>query len=577
MLSDMDREKTIDVLEEIAVLLELKGENSFKIRAYQSAARALEQFEGSWKEVLEEGKLQDIKGVGEAIARKIEILNQEGKLPYHEELLASTPPGLLEMLEIPGLGGKKVHKMYQELGIETLEELGQACEDGRVGGLKGFGAKTAEKILSGIANRAAYGARHLRADLEPFAESTLEGLRGLKEVQSAAVAGSYRRGLETAGDLDFIAAAEEPVPVMDWFVGLDGIAEVTAHGKTKSSIRLEDGLQADLRVVPPSQYAFALHHFTGSKDHNVAMRQRALRRGYSLSEWGLERRDESAEAVPPIDSETGLFEFLGLAPIVPELREGMGEIEVAAEGRLPRLLELGDIKGAFHNHTRASDGQATLEEMAAAASALGWEYLGIADHSKAAYQANGLNEERVREQMEAIAALNASGKVATHVFSGVECDILKDGSLDLDDDLLAALDYVVVSIHSSFSLSEEEMTARLIRAIEHPSTTMVGHLTGRLLLRREGYRVNLKKIIDAALANGVWIELNAHPSRLDLDWRHWRKAAGKGVLCVINPDAHRVNGLKDIRHGLTAARKGWIEPASVVNTRGLDEVRKLLG
>jgi len=572
----MERGAIVEVLEEIAVLLELKGENSFKIRAYQSAARALEQFEGSWEQVLEDGQLREIKGVGEAIATKIEVLNREGKLPYYEELRASTPPGLLEMLEIPGLGGKKVRKLHQELGIETLGELQKACEDGRVAGLKGFGAKTAEKIIAGIANRAAYGARHLRAELEAFAESTLKGLQELPEVRSAAIAGSYRRGLETVGDLDFLAAAEDAVPVMEWFVGLEGIAEVTAQGKTKSSIRLRDGLQADLRVVPPAQYAFALHHFTGSKDHNVAMRQRALKRGYSLSEWGLEQRDESAEAVPAIDSEAGLFRFLGLAVIEPELREGMGEIEAAEEGRLPRLLELSDLKGSFHNHTRASDGQASLEEMAAAASALGWEYLGIADHSKASFQANGLSEERVRKQVEAIAAINASGEHSTHLFSGVECDILKDGSLDLDDDLLADLDYVVVSIHSSFSLDEKEMTERLIRAIEHPATTMVGHLTGRLLLRREGYRVDIERILDAALANGVWIELNASPIRLDMDWRHWRRAVDKGVLCVINPDAHRVEGLADVRHGVTAARKGWLEPEAVVNTRGLAEVRKLL-
>lgn len=572
----MTRSDVVEILDEIAVLLELKGESGFRVRAYGSAARAIEQFEGDFDQIVEAGRLQELKGVGEAIAKKVETLCKEGSLPYHRELKASVPPGLLEMLEIPSLGGKKVHRLYEELGLQTIPELEAACREGKVASLKGFGQKTAEKILSGIANRQAYGARHLRARVEEVTEAILQGLRGLDGVQSADAAGSYRRRRETVGDLDFLVASSEPESVMDWFVAVEGVTEVTAHGRTKSSIRLEGGLQADLRVVPEEQYVFALHHFTGSKDHNVQMRQRALRHGYSLSEWGIEVKEKGKPEASGIRDEAALFRFLGLSYVPPELREGRGEVEAAEEGSLPELICSADLKGAFHNHTRASDGKASLEEMAEAASVLGWEYVGIADHSKASFQANGLDEARLEEQMKQIDALNASGRFSAHIFKGIECDILKDGSLDLEDEVLAKLDYVVASVHSSFSLSEEEMTKRLIRAMEHPSTTMLGHLTGRLLLRREGYAVDTRRIVDAAVANRVVIELNANPHRLDMDWRHWKRARDAGVLCVINPDAHWTDGLKDVRYGVEIARKGWLGSEDVVNTRGLEAMRKLL-
>ncbi len=572
----MTRSDVVEILDEIAVLLELKGESGFRVRAYGSAARAIEQFEGDFDQIVEAGRLQELKGVGEAIAKKVETLCKEGSLPYHRELKASVPPGLLEMLEIPSLGGKKVHRLYEELGLQTIPELEAACREGKVASLKGFGQKTAEKILSGIANRQAYGARHLRARVEEVTEAILQGLRGLAGVRSADAAGSYRRRRETVGDLDFLVASSEPESVMDWFVSVEGVTEVTAHGTTKSSIRLEGGLQADLRVVPEEQYVFALHHFTGSKDHNVQMRQRALRHGYSLSEWGIEVKEKGKPEASGIHDEAALFRFLGLSYVPPELREGRGEVEAAEEGSLPKLICSADLKGAFHNHTRASDGKASLEEMAEVAAVLGWEYIGIADHSKASFQANGLDEARVEEQMKQIDALNASGRFSVHIFKGIECDILKDGLLDLEDEVLAKLDYVVASVHSSFSLSEEEMTKRLIRAMEHPSTTMLGHLTGRLLLRREGYAVDTRRIVDAAVANRVMIELNANPHRLDMDWRHWKRARDAGVLCVINPDAHWTDGLKDVRYGVEIARKGWLGPEDVVNTKGLEAMQKLL-
>ncbi len=584
----MTKNEIADVLAEIGTLLELKGENPFKVRAYQAGARALEAIEDDeLARLIAEEKLETVKGIGEALAQKITELHATGRLEFFDKLKASIEPGLAEMLQIPGLGPKKIRALHDKLGIADIAALTAACTDGRVAALDGFGEKTQEKILAGIRNREAYGRRHMWWDAEEIAAPIVAGLRKLPQVKRAEAAGSLRRGMETVGDLDFIVAAEDVAPVVGWFTNLAGVKEVTAQGETKASVRFESGLQADLRIVPDDQFVFALHHFTGSKDHNVQMRQRALSRGLSLSEWGLVPAEgegtakEKAETLKKakggkLKNETELFAALGLSFIPPELREGLGEIEAAEKGELPRLVELGDLRGAFHNHTTASDGRNTLAEMAAAAEALGWDYLGIADHSKSSYQANGLSEERLLKQVAEIHALNASKRFTTHVFTGTECDILPDGRLDFEDALLAKLDYVVASVHNVFTQEEAVMTARLIRAIEHPRTTMIGHLTGRLLLRREGYRVDVGKVVDAAIANRVIIELNASPWRLDLDWRHWRKAAEKGLLCAINPDAHETGGLEQVRAGINSARKGWLTKESILNTRGLPAVKKYL-
>ncbi len=584
----MTKNEIADVLAEIGTLLELKGENPFKVRAYQAGARALEAIEDDeLARLIAEEKLETVKGIGEALAQKITELHATGRLEFFDRLKASIEPGLAEMLQIPGLGPKKIRALHDKLGIADIAALTAACTDGRVAALDGFGEKTQEKILAGIRNREAYGRRHMWWDAEEIAAPIVAGLRKLPQVKRAEAAGSLRRGMETVGDLDFIVAAEDVAPVVGWFTNLAGVKEVTAQGETKASVRFESGLQADLRIVPDDQFVFALHHFTGSKDHNVQMRQRALSRGLSLSEWGLVPAEgegtakEKAETLKKakggkLKNETELFAALGLSFIPPELREGLGEIEAAEKGELPRLVELGDLRGAFHNHTTASDGRNTLAEMAAAAEALGWDYLGIADHSKSSYQANGLSEERLLKQVAEIHALNASKRFTTHVFTGTECDILPDGRLDFEDAVLAKLDYVVASVHNVFTQEEGVMTARLIRAIEHPRTTMIGHLTGRLLLRREGYRVDVGKVVDAAIANRVIIELNASPWRLDLDWRHWRKAAEKGLLCAINPDAHETGGLEQVRAGINSARKGWLTKESILNTRGLPAVKKYL-
>jgi DNA polymerase (family X) len=571
----MTKTEIADALNEIGVLMELKDENPFKVRAYSAGARAIEGIENDeFGRLVAEGELQSVKGIGEALASKITELHSTGRLVFLEQLRASVEPGLVEMLKIPGLGPKKISAVRRELGIVSVGDLEKACRDGRVAALAGFGEKTQEKILDGIRNREAYSRRHLWWSADEVAATIVAGLRSLPQVVRAESAGSLRRGLETVGDLDFIVAARDVAPVMEWFTAQAGVAEVTAKGETKASVRFKDGLQADMRIVPSEQFAFALHHFTGSKDHNVQMRQRAQDQGMSLSEWGLvpSKGDGTAKekaaggAGLRTSEEAGIFKALGLAFIPPELREGMGEIEAAEKGEIPKLVELSDLRGAFHNHTTATDGSHTLNEMAAAAAALGWEYLGIADHSKSSRQARGMSEERLLSQVDQIKALNASGKFKTRVFAGVECDILPDGQLDFDDGELARLDYTVVSVHSSFGQAEDVMTARIIRALENPRTTMLGHLTGRILLEREPYLVDIAKVIDAAIANGVTIELNANPHRLDMDWRHWRRAAERGLECSINPDAHNGSGLQFVRAGINSARKGWLTRKNVVNT-----------
>ena len=576
----MDKKDIIDLLERIGTMMEIKGENPFKIRAYFAGARTLQTMEDDLSEVIAEGRLGDIPGIGKALTEKIETLHTTGKLEFYDKLVASVPSGLMDLLEVPGLGGKKIKALHEQLGVDSIESLTKVCQEGEVAKLKGFGEKTQEKILSGIKNREAYAARHLWWDARRVVDQILPGLRALPEVQRAEAAGSFRRGMETVGDLDFIVASSNPAPIMDWFTSMDGINEVTAHGDTKSSIRLEGGMQADLRVVPAEQFYFALHHFTGSKDHNVRMRQKALSMGLSLSEWGLrpEEEKDASRKVGEIkaDSEEDVFKALGLAFVPPALREGMGEVEAAEKNELPELLQYEDLKGCFHNHTTASDGRNTLEEIAEESDQRGWEYLGIADHSKASFQANGLDEERLLKQIAAIKELNESGKFRVHLFSGSEVDILSGGRLDFEDDILEQLDYVVASVHNGLSQDVETMTERLIRAIEHPAVTMIGHLSGRLLLRREASKMKVQKIIDAALANQTILELNANPMRLDMDWRHWRRAAERGLMCCINPDAHALHHFDYQLAGVHAARKGWLTRENILNTRPLVEIQRYL-
>lgn len=570
----MDKHEVAAILEEIAFLLEILGENVFKVRAYHTAAKAIDSLDEELEKMVKEERLQQIPGIGEGIASKISILVNKGRLPYYEKLKKMVPEGLLELIKVPGLGPKKVMQLYKELHIKSLKELTDACQKGKVSQLAGFGPKTEKNILDNLKKLKVYGKRMLWWDARELALPIADSLSQLKKVDKVEVAGSFRRKLETVGDLDFLVASNAPAYVMEWFTTQPFVEKVQSKGTTKASVRLKGGLQADVRVIPKADYAFALLYFTGSKEFSILLRQRANTFGYSLSEYGLESIPGKGKKQLRCQSEEDIFKILKLTYIPPELREGFAEIEAAEKGKLPKLIEETDIKGVFHCHTTDSDGHQTLEEMAAAADEMKWEYLGFADHSKSSYQANGMNKERLFKQIERIHKLNRSKKFYVHLFTGLECDILKNGSLDFPDEILKELDYVIASVHSAFKLDETTMTARIIKAIENPYTTMVGHVTGRLLLKREAYQVNLPKVIDACIANHKIMELNAHPMRLDMDWRLWHRAAEKGLMCSINPDAHSTSDLYYYLAGVNCARKGWLERSHILNTFSISKVKK---
>ena len=575
----MTKDEVSAVLEAITQLLELKGENPFKIRAYQNAARAVETYSGNLETAAKEGRLTEIPGIGEAIAEKIALLVQTGQLPYYEELKAEFPPGIFEMFELMGLGPKKIRALYDKLGIDSLDALEAGCKDGRVAGLGGFGEKTAHNILQSLEQRKSVAGSFLLGAVAEAAEEIYDDLRSHPDVSQAAIGGSYRRRKEVVHDLDFVVASSRPENVTAFFTTHPLVESVIASGATKSSVRLKGGLQADLRVVSNEQYPFALNYFTGSKEHNIVLRGRALQHGWSLNEYRLspvEGGRVKPEPIPAIVEERQLYQALGLDYVEPELRENLGEIAAAEAHTLPDLIELENLRGTFHCHTTASDGHNSLEEMANAARDLGLQYLGIADHSKSSFQAHGLDEARLLEQIEAIKRLNATYEDGFRLFSGVECDILKDGSLDFSDEILSRLDYVVASVHSVFNLPEAEMTGRIIKAISNPNVTMLGHLTGRLLLTRKSYALDIPAVIEAAAQTGTIIELNGNPARLDMDWRWWPLAKEKGVRCAINPDAHSIDGFKHLWFGVAAARKGWLTRRDVVNTLPLGKIEGVL-
>jgi DNA polymerase (family 10) len=577
----MDKSQVTDILEEIAVLLELKGENPFKARAYINGARTLDTYEGDLGKLVAENRLGELAGIGDALQKKITELVTTGRLGYYEDLRASVPAGMLAMIEIPSLGAKKINALHAKLGISSVAELEAACLAHKVRDLSGFGAKTEEKLLAGIQQARDYSSLHLYAEAWAQAEEIREALREHEDVIQVSTAGSLRRGREVVHDLDFVASSRRPKDVMDYFVSLPWVKTVTNHGETKSSVLLKNGMSADLRIVSDKEYAYALHHFTGSKEHNIAMRQRAIAQGKKLSEWGLfltpkkkKSEDDDGELIK-CHTEDELFAALGLQYVPPELRENLGEIEAAEAKKIPRLVDWMQLRGTFHCHTNWSDGKNTLAEMAGEAQELGLDYLGIADHSKSSIQANGLDVLRLAEQIDLIKDYNKEHR-DFRVFAGSEVDILKDGRLDFSDDVLARLDYVVASVHNVLNLEEDEMTARVIRAMENEYVTMLGHVTGRLLLAREASKINLEKIIDCAASTGTWIELNCSSMRMDMDWRWWHRARDKGVKCVINPDAHRIAQFAMLRHGVTFARKGWLRREDVINTLPLDAVKKAL-
>jgi DNA polymerase (family 10) len=569
----MTKDQVASALREIGTILELQGENPFKCRAYLNGARTLETSATDLTELVRTNRLGELPGIGDALREKITTLITTGKLPYLEELRSSIPAGLLPLLDLPGLGPKKLRALRDKLKIESLEALTQACQDGRLADLEGFGEKTAANLLEAIDRHANYKKLHRLGTALPAARTLLEHLKQSPLVLHAEIAGSLRRGKEVVKDLDLIASSKKPKEVMKLFVSSPNVEKIVNHGETKSSVILAGGIPCDLRVMPPESWATALAHFTGSKEHNIALRQRAIDRGLHLSEWGLLKGKSKTPL--KLKDEKDLHKALGLAFIPPELREDSGEIAAAEKDELPDLLTRDQIRGCLHNHTLASDGQDSLSSMAQAAAEQGLEWLGIADHSKSSFQANGLDAKRLEKQIEEIRLLNSKKPKCT-LLAGTECDILKDGKLDFPDSLLSELDYVVASVHSGFTSDEKEMTQRIIRAMENPHVTCLGHPTGRLLLEREAYPLNIPKILDAAATTGTWIELNANPWRLDLDWRWWHKARDLGILCCINPDAHKTSHLRFLDFGVTLARKGWLRAQDVVNTRTLSQLRKLL-
>lgn len=603
----MTKEKIADALEEIATLLELKDENPFKIRAYQNAARSIEAFGASFSDLQNQETLEKIPGVGKAIAAKISELATTGGLKFLDELRAEFPSAILELFSIPGLGAKKIKALYEQLKISSIADLQAACESGRVAELPGFGETTQRKICSAIANRAKHVGSFQFGAIAAEAEQLRSDLAAHPDASQASIAGSFRRRKEIVRDLDLIVASKSPDAITEFFCAHPLVESLIARGPTKTSVRLKSRIQCDLRVVSNAEYPFALNYFTGSKEHNIVMRNRALHRGWTLNEYRLgpapnleTGRDSSPElpggeraakrsagrvraglarsiapAIPKINDETQLYRAFGLDFIPPELRENCGEFDAAENGKLPRLIELENLRGTFHCHTTASDGHNSLEEMVAAAQELGLQYIGIADHSRSSVQAHGLDAARLNVQRAQIRKLQSTLS-DIHVFSGIECDILRDGSLDFDDEILAQLDFVVASVHSTFNLSEADMTKRVIRAISNPFVTMLAHPTGRLLLKREGYAIDIPAVLEAAAETSTWIELNAAPKRLDLDWRWWPLAKEKGVRCVINPDAHRIARLQDLWFGIGAARKGWLTKEDVVNCLPLAKIQSAL-
>ena len=576
----MDKEQVAAVLAEIGTLLELKGENPFKTRAYQNAARTLESLPEPLEKLVAEQRLGELKGFGDALVDKITQLVTTGNLPYYDELKASVAPGLIEMLGIPSLGPKKVKKLHDELGVDTIEALEAACKAGKVAVLDGFGEKTQTKILEGIAFKRQFASKHHLHKALAVAQPILESLRQHPDVTRCSTAGSLRRWKETIGDIDFLVSSRQPAEVIEFFVTQPGVLSVSAKGDTKASVIVDGGIQADLRVVSDAEYPFALAYFTGSKEHNIVMRQRAIARGLRLNEYGLFRSTEETRDPAlrlPCNTEEDIFRALDLAYVEPELREDHGEFAAAEAGQLPRLLEWTDLRGSLHNHSNWSDGHETLEQIAAHAEELGLSYWAITDHSRASFQANGLSPERLTQQLAAIAAVNqklADSGTDFRLLCGTEVDILKE-RLDFPDDVLAQLDVVVASLHVAGS-DEADNTQRLIRAAENPHVHMLGHLTGRLLLERKPYPVNQQAVIDACAATGTWLELNASPWRFDLDWRLWHYARSKGVKCVVNCDAHRLDHFGYLRLGAGVARKGWLTKGDVVNTLTLAELRKAL-
>ncbi len=560
------------IFDEIADLLDIQGANPFRVRAYRNAARTIGELGTDVKTLMERGTaLTDIPGIGEDLANKIGEIVATGKCQFLERLQKEVPPAVTELLRVPGLGPKRVRVLWHDLEIQTLEQLLRAAKDGRIQTLPGFGAKTEQKILESIQAHLGEARRFKLSVAAQYAESLMAYLRKVRGVKQVEVAGSLRRMKETVGDLDLLVAATGDSPVMEQFTRYEDVAEMVSKGPTRGTVILKSGMQVDLRVLPEESYGAALQYFTGSKAHNIVIRRMAQEQGLKINEYGVFRGDKRIAG----ETEESVYQAVGLPWIPPELREDRGEIEAARAGKLPKLVELSDLKGDLHAHSKASDGHDTIREMAAAAKARGLAYLAITEHSKRLTVAHGLDPVRLRKQIAEIKKLNAELAGIT-VMAGIEVDILEDGSLDLPDSVLAELDLVVAAVHSKFDLPRAKQTERILKALGNPHVRILAHPTGRLIDEREPYDVDMQKVIRAARDRRVALEVNAHPQRLDLLDTHCQMARDEGVLVAINSDAHSTFELDGLRFGVGQARRGWLEKKDVLNTRSLAQLRTWL-
>ena len=566
------------IFAEIADIFEVKGENPFKIRAYRRAAMTIESLTQDLKVIAERGGVKELKkipGVGDAIAKKIVEIAKTGDCKSHIERKQEVPPSLLELLAIPRVGPKTLAKLHAELEIGSIEDLEEAAKSHKLEELSGLGAKVEENILKGIEQYRRYQGRALLSTALPYAKSIVNELKKLDAVEKIIIAGSLRRMRETVGDIDILVVSKSPEEVMDTFTSLDGVEDVIAKGETKSSIVIQ-GMDVDLRVVGAESFGAAAHYFTGSKHHNIRIRELGVRKGLKINEYGIFRGDKKIGG----KNEEDVFKNVGLAYIPPELREDHGEVEAAKAGRIPKLIEVSDLKGDLHVHTRWSDGKNSIEEMAETAISLGYEYIAVADHSPAVGIAGGMSEEKIAERQVEIDKLNKrfdDEDIKFRVLSASEVDIKSDFSMDYTDDILKELDVVVGAIHSKFSQDRETMTKRIITAMENPNVDIIAHPTGRILRKREPYEVDMEKLMETAKDTGTILELNSFPNRLDLKDVHCRMAKDYGVFVAISTDSHDAMQMGTvIKYGVATARRGWLEAKDVVNTRGLDEVMKLV-
>jgi DNA polymerase (family 10) len=561
-----------DVLSRLADLLEIEDANQFRVRAYRNAARTIGDLSRPVADMVEQGEdLTDLPGIGDSMVDKIEEIVSTGTLKQLEETESQTPAGLSELMNIQGLGPKRAAALHKQLGVENQEDLKKAAENQKIREISGFGPKTEQKILKDLQREQRDYQRHLLSDAEQLAAPLADYLRAVDGVKELVVAGSYRRRKETVGDLDILVTAKKDSPVMDAFVDYEDVAEVVSQGSTRSTVLLKRGLQVDLRLLPQVSYGAALHYFTGSKAHNIAVRKRGLERDYKINEYGVFKGDDRVAG----RTEQEVYAAVDLPFIPPEIREDRGEIQAAEQGRLPRLVTVDDIRGDLHAHTKETDGSHSLEQMAQAAQKRGYQYLAISDHSKKVTVASGLNARRLAKQIDAIDELNDRLDGLT-LLKSMEVDILEDGDLDLENDMLERLDVVTGSVHYQLGMPKNKMTRRVLAALDHPHINILGHPTGRLLHERDAFELDLEAVIERAVENGVFLELNAHPDRLDLNDVHCKMAKDMGAKIAICTDAHKQSDLDLIRFGIGQARRGWIEADDVINTRSLKDLRKLL-